>query len=44
MLLARTGRVGEAVADLRRYLEARPEPPDAERVRLVLAELVKEAM
>jgi regulator of sirC expression with transglutaminase-like and TPR domain len=42
MLLARAGRVDEAVADLQRYLEARPEPPDADRVRLLLSELGRE--
>src|SRR5690606_7629287 len=36
MILARTGRTVEAVADLQRYLGAQPEPPDAERVRLLL--------
>lgn len=42
MLLARVGRTAEAVADLQHYLEEQPDAPDAERVRMVLAELVKE--
>jgi regulator of sirC expression with transglutaminase-like and TPR domain len=44
MLLARTGRVDEAVVDLRRYLGTRPEPPDAERVKLLLTQLGQEAL
>jgi regulator of sirC expression with transglutaminase-like and TPR domain len=39
MLLARTGRVDEAIVDLERYLGATPEPPDAERVRMLIREL-----
>ncbi len=39
MLLARTGRTDDAIADLRAYLAAAPEAPDAERIRLLLAEL-----
>ena len=38
-LLARVGREAEAAADLRRYLDALPHAPDAERVRLMLREL-----
>lgn len=38
-LLARIGREAEAAADLRRYLDALPHAPDAERVRLLLREL-----
>jgi regulator of sirC expression with transglutaminase-like and TPR domain len=39
MLLARVGRVDEAVMDLKDYLESVPDAPDAERVRLLLEEL-----
>jgi regulator of sirC expression with transglutaminase-like and TPR domain len=39
MLLARTGRMDEAIVDLERYLGATPEPPDAERVRMLIREL-----
>lgn len=39
MLLARVGRVDEAVTDLRHYLEEAPDAPDAERVRMLLEEL-----
>jgi regulator of sirC expression with transglutaminase-like and TPR domain len=38
-LLARTGRVDEARQDLVRYLDAAPDAPDAERVRLLLEQL-----
>jgi regulator of sirC expression with transglutaminase-like and TPR domain len=38
-LLARVGRGAEAAADLRRYLDALPHAPDAERVRMMLREL-----
>jgi regulator of sirC expression with transglutaminase-like and TPR domain len=41
MLLARAGRVEEAVTDLRQYLEREPDAQDAERVRLLLEELAK---
>ncbi len=40
-LLARVGREAEAAADLRRYLDAVPHAPDAERVRIMLRELNK---
>jgi regulator of sirC expression with transglutaminase-like and TPR domain len=43
MLLARAGRVDEAVVDLRRYLDTEPQPSDAERVRLLLSQLDLEA-
>lgn len=39
LLLARTGRAAEAADDLRRYLDALPHAPDAERVRMLLREL-----
>ncbi|HEY8468607.1 MAG TPA: transglutaminase-like domain-containing protein [Longimicrobiales bacterium] len=39
MLLARIGRVGEAIADLERYLISAPEAPDARRVRELIREL-----
>ena len=39
MLLARVGRVDEAVTDLRQYLDASPDAPDAKRVRLLLEQL-----
>lgn len=39
MLLARVGRVDEAVTDLQRYLTDTPDAPDAERVRLLLDQL-----
>jgi regulator of sirC expression with transglutaminase-like and TPR domain len=39
MLLARAGRVDEALTDLRHYLESVPDAPDATRVRLLLDEL-----
>jgi regulator of sirC expression with transglutaminase-like and TPR domain len=39
MLLARVGRVDEAIVDLRRYLTSLPDAPDATRVRLLLDEL-----
>jgi regulator of sirC expression with transglutaminase-like and TPR domain len=39
MLLARSGRVDEAIAELERYLDYAPEAPDARRVRLLLDEL-----
>jgi regulator of sirC expression with transglutaminase-like and TPR domain len=39
LLLARTGRGAEAADDLRRYLDAVPQAPDAERVRMLLREL-----
>jgi regulator of sirC expression with transglutaminase-like and TPR domain len=38
-LLARTGRVDDAIIDLERYLSEAPHAPDAERVRLLLREL-----
>jgi len=39
MLLARLGRVDEAVTDLRQYLDAAPDAPDAGRVRMLLEQL-----
>jgi hypothetical protein len=39
MLLARVGRVEEAIVDLQRYLSSTPDAPDATRVRLLLDEL-----
>lgn len=39
MLLARTGRVGEAIEDLERYLDYAPGAPDAGRVRSLIREL-----
>ncbi|NIQ51990.1 MAG: tetratricopeptide repeat protein, partial [Gammaproteobacteria bacterium] len=43
MLLARTGRVGEAIADLENYLSSAPEAPDARRVRNMIERLGREA-
>lgn len=43
MLLARTGRVDEAVADLRRYLDAAPGAPDARRVRTMIERLADDS-
>ncbi|MGH7507216.1 MAG: tetratricopeptide repeat protein, partial [Longimicrobiales bacterium] len=42
LLFARTGRVDDAILDLERYLEATPDPPDGERVKILLEELGKE--
>ncbi len=42
MLLARIGRVDEAIVDLQRYLSTAPDATDAERVRLLLDELARE--
>jgi regulator of sirC expression with transglutaminase-like and TPR domain len=42
MLLARTGRSDEALADLERYLDFAPEAPDARRIRVLIDELTKE--
>lgn len=42
MLLARVGRVDEAIADLERYLDAVPDAPDARRVREIIRELARE--
>ncbi len=39
LLLARTGRRDEAVADLERYLDFVPTAPDAQRVRSLIADL-----
>jgi regulator of sirC expression with transglutaminase-like and TPR domain len=39
MVLARVGRVDEALIDLRTYLHATPDAPDAQRVRLLIDEL-----
>jgi regulator of sirC expression with transglutaminase-like and TPR domain len=39
MLLARVGRVEEAMIDLQRYLTSAPDAPDATRVRMLLDEL-----
>ena len=43
MLLARRGRVAEAVAELEHYLDVLPGAPDAQRIRMLLAELTKES-
>ncbi|HET9984069.1 MAG TPA: transglutaminase-like domain-containing protein [Longimicrobiales bacterium] len=42
MILARSGRLDEAVADLEHYLDAAPEAPDARRVRMLLEQLGRE--
>lgn len=42
MLLARAGRVGEAIADLENYLDSAPEAPDARRVRNMIDRLARE--
>ena len=42
MLLARRGRVAEAVAELEHYLDVLPGAPDAQRIRLLLEELTRE--
>jgi regulator of sirC expression with transglutaminase-like and TPR domain len=42
LLLARTGRTGEAVADLERYLDFSPAAPDAERVRSLIDDLSRQ--
>jgi regulator of sirC expression with transglutaminase-like and TPR domain len=42
LLYGQTGRRESAIADLREYLDARPQAPDAERVRRVLLELLAE--
>ena len=42
MLLARRGRVAEAVAELEHYLDVLPGAPDAQRIRLLLDELTRE--
>jgi regulator of sirC expression with transglutaminase-like and TPR domain len=39
MVLARVGRTDEALIDLRTYLDATPDAPDAQRVRLLIDEL-----
>lgn len=39
LLLARTGRAGEAVVDLERYLDHAPAAPDAHRVRSLIDDL-----
>ena len=39
LLLARSGRADEAVADLERYLDFAPAAPDAQRVRSLIREL-----
>lgn len=43
MLLARAGRVGEAIADLETYLNAAPDAPDARRVRNMIERLGRES-
>jgi len=43
MLLARSGRVGEAIADLEKYLDSSPEAPDARRVRNIIERLGRES-
>ena len=42
LLFARTGRADEAIVDIQRYLEAVPDPPDADRLRLLLHDLAKD--
>ncbi len=42
MLLARVGRVDEAIVDLERYLNAVPDAPDARWVRELVRELARE--
>lgn len=42
MLLARRGRVAEAVAELEHYLDVLPGAPDAQRIRMLLDELTKD--
>jgi regulator of sirC expression with transglutaminase-like and TPR domain len=42
MLLARTGRKDEAIHDLERYLDNAPSAVDAERVKMLIAQLGKE--
>lgn len=42
MILARRGLVQEAIAELERYLEAMPSAPDAQRVRLLIDQLVQD--
>lgn len=44
MLLARRGRVAEAVAELEHYLLVQPAAPDAQRIRMLLAELNKDVL
>jgi regulator of sirC expression with transglutaminase-like and TPR domain len=39
LLLARTGRRGEAVSELERYLEFTPQAPDGDRIRALIREL-----
>jgi regulator of sirC expression with transglutaminase-like and TPR domain len=41
MVLARVGRVDEAIVELRSYLSTLPDAPDAERVRMLLDELAR---
>ncbi len=43
MLLARAGRVAEAIADLETYLNAAPDAPDARRVRNMIERLGRES-
>ena len=42
ILLARLGRVDEAIADFERYLDLVPDGPDARRVRELILELARE--
>ncbi|HZD04891.1 MAG TPA: tetratricopeptide repeat protein, partial [Longimicrobiales bacterium] len=42
LLLARTGRTHEAVADLERYLDHSPAAPDAHRVRSLIRDLSRQ--
>jgi len=41
MVLARTGKIDEAIQALSRYLEVMPSAPDATRVKLLLDELTR---
>ncbi|MGQ0563062.1 MAG: SirB1 family protein [Gemmatimonadota bacterium] len=43
MVLARRGLADEAIVQLERYLDLTPAAPDAERIRLLIAELTKES-
>lgn len=42
MILARRGRVDEAIAELEHYLDVLPGAPDAQRIRILIEELARE--